>query len=73
VRTPNACVEELGYRTTRDLDKIRPLMQESPWVDVFVSNVGFKSSVQPLVDNALGRLRRNRTMSKNKRERFGPS
>src|SRR5215472_8566739 len=34
LRTPNACVEEIDYRTTRGLDKsvIRSLTQQSAWV-----------------------------------------
>jgi hypothetical protein len=34
LRTPNACVEEIDYRTTRGLDKsvIRSLTQQSSWV-----------------------------------------
>ena len=34
LRTPNACVEEIDYRTARRLDKsvIRSLTQESAWV-----------------------------------------
>ena len=34
LRTPNACVEEIDYRTARGLDKsvIRSLTQESAWV-----------------------------------------
>jgi DNA replication protein DnaC len=34
LRTPNACVEEIDYRTARGLDKsvIRSLLQQSGWV-----------------------------------------
>jgi hypothetical protein len=34
LRTPNACVEEIDYRTARGLDKsvLRSLTQESAWV-----------------------------------------
>src|SRR5262249_35710617 len=35
LRTPNACVEEIDYRTARGLDKsvIRSLTQQSTWVE----------------------------------------
>ena len=39
LRTPNACIEEIDYRTTRGLDKsvIRSLTQQSSWVGTHVN------------------------------------
>ena len=49
LRTPNACVEEIDYRTARGLDKsvIRALTQLSAWVGTRTSEISsfFSSTV----------------------------
>jgi DNA replication protein DnaC len=61
LRTPNACVEEIDYRTTRGLDKsvIRSLTQQSSWVgtheNIFVlgpTGVGKSFVACPLAQKA---------------------